>query len=153
MNGKIPHDAFDYYMSLGPNRSYQAVAEKYGVTKRAVTKLAVRERWQERVAEIERKAREASDQRAVEAIEAVTARHLKALRVIQGKALESLKQLRLSSAMEAVRALDMAIRQERLVYGEPSDRTALSLEDKIRTEYKRWMVSEEPEETAQCDQD
>ena len=36
---KIPPDAFDFYFSLGPPRSYQAVADKYGVTKRAVTAL------------------------------------------------------------------------------------------------------------------
>ena len=43
---KIPPEAFDHYFSLGPERSYEAVARKYGVTKRAVTKLAKRESWQ-----------------------------------------------------------------------------------------------------------
>ena len=47
---KIPPDAFDFYFSLGPPRSYQAVANKYGVTKRAVTNLAGREDWQRRLA-------------------------------------------------------------------------------------------------------
>ena len=51
---KIPPDAVTYYLSLGPGRSYQKVAEYYGVTKRAVTKIAVKEHWQEKVAEIER---------------------------------------------------------------------------------------------------
>ncbi len=47
---KIPPDAFDFYFSPGPPRSYQAVADKYGVTKRAVTNLAGREDWQRRLA-------------------------------------------------------------------------------------------------------
>ena len=34
--------------------------------------------------------------------------------------------------MEAVRALDLAIRQERLIRGEPSDRTAISVEEVTR---------------------
>ena len=34
---KIPADAFEHYFVLGPGRSYQQVAEKYSVTKRAVT--------------------------------------------------------------------------------------------------------------------
>ena len=34
---KLPHDAFSYYVSLGPGRSYTQVATKYGVSKRAVT--------------------------------------------------------------------------------------------------------------------
>ena len=52
---KIPQDAFTYYVSLGASRSYQKVAEKYGVTKRAVVNLAKRERWQEQVVELERR--------------------------------------------------------------------------------------------------
>ena len=40
MNRKIPPDAFAYYFSLGPNRSYLAVAKHFGVSKQAVTKLA-----------------------------------------------------------------------------------------------------------------
>ena len=45
MSGKIPPDALEYYLGLGPDRSYQKVADHYGVSKRAVTKLAARERW------------------------------------------------------------------------------------------------------------
>jgi len=45
MARKIPADAFDYYASLGPDRSYRAVAERYGVSKRAVTKHAAAEGW------------------------------------------------------------------------------------------------------------
>ena len=47
MSGRIPPDALEYYVSLGADRSYEKVADHYGVSKRAVTKLAVRQRWQE----------------------------------------------------------------------------------------------------------
>ena len=140
MSGRIPHDAFQLYFGLGPERSYQQVADRYGVSKRAVTKLATQGRWQERVAELERKAREGAEKKALETMEAMNLRHLKSLRVVQGKALEALRSMPLSSAMEAVRALDLAIRQGRLVRGEPSERTAVSVEDVIRREYERWMV-------------
>ena len=62
------------------------------------------------------------------------------MQVIQGKALQALRKLPLSSAMEAVRALDLSIRQERLIRGEPSDRTAVTVEDVVRREYERWMA-------------
>ena len=42
--------------------------------------------------------------------------------------------------MEAVRALDVSIRQERLIRGEPSERTALQVEEVIKRQYERWMV-------------
>ena len=139
---KIPADAFEFYAALGPARSYQAVAEKYAVSKRSVTKFALKEEWQERLQTIEVKAREASDQKAQETLEAIRTRHLKGMRFIQAKAIEALK----SSSLETVRrrgaCYTAAVREERVMLGEPSDRTAISVDDTIRREYTRWMVSE-----------
>lgn len=142
MGKRIPPEAFDFYMSLGPTRSYEAVAAQYGVTKRAVTKAAKRDRWQDRAAGLEHKAREGADQKIQETLELMNLRHLKSLKVIQGKALEALRSMSLDSAMEAVRALDIAIRQERVIRGEPTDRTAINFEEIIRQEYTRWMKTE-----------
>ena len=145
MKRRIPPDAFDYYLSLGASRSYQAVADKYKVSKTAIVKLADRENWRERLDRVEREAQQRSDQRAVETIEGMNARHLKTMQVVQGKALEALKVMQLDSAIDAVRALDLAIRQERLIRGEPSERTAVSTEDVIRREYDRWLSHEDDE--------
>lgn len=143
MSGKIPPNAFEYYFGLGAERSYQKVADHFGVSKRSVTKRAARERWQQRVVELEHTARESAEKKALESLECMNLRHLKSLKVIQGKALEALRSMPLSTAMQAVRALDIAIRQERLIRGEPSDRTAVSVEEVVRREYQRWMVPEE----------
>lgn len=143
MANRIPPDAFNFYVGLGPGRSHQLVADHYGVSKRAVTKRATRDRWQDRVVELEAKARAGAEQKALESLEAMNLRHLRSLKVIQGKALEALRSMPLDSAMEAVRSLDIAIRQERLIRGEPSDRTAISVEDVIKREYQRWMLPEE----------
>lgn len=143
MANRIPPDAFDYYVGLGPDRSYQSVADQFGVSKRAVTKLASRDGWQQKVADLERKAREGAEKKTLESLEGMNVRHLKSLMAVQGKALEALRAMPLSTAMEAVRALDMAIRQERLIRGEPSDRTAISVEEVVRREYERWMVPDE----------
>lgn len=142
MGRKIPPDAFDVYVNLGPSRNYEALAMKYGVTKRAITKAAKRERWQERALELERKAREGTDQKILESLESMNLRHLKSLKVIQGKALEALRSMPLESAMEAVRALDISIRQERVIRGEPGERTAINVEEVVRREYDRWMQVE-----------
>ncbi len=42
-----------------------------------------------------------------------------------------------------VRALEMSIKQERTIRGEPSDRTAVSIEEVIKREYSQWMGQEE----------
>ena len=140
MRRKLPPDAFSFYVSLGVNRSYQAVGKHYGASKTSVSKLAIKEGWQKRVLEIEARARAASDEKAAETMEAINSRHLKAMRVVQGKALEALKTMSLADAMDAVRALDMAIRQERLILGEPTDRSAVNIEEVIKREYERWMT-------------
>ena len=150
MKAKLPPEAFSYYMGLGPDRTYQAVADHYGVAKRTVAGLATRDGWQDRVARLEQEAKQKAEQRTLESLEDMNVRHLKSLRVIQGKALEALRSMPLESAMDAIRALDIGIKHERVVRGEPSERTAHSVEDVIRREYDRWMTTNE---TKACDDD
>lgn len=152
MKSRIPSDAFEYYLSLGASRSYEAVAKKYGVSKTAVVNFANREDWQAQLARVEREAKQRGEKRAVETIEAMNDRHLRVMQVIQKKALEALKAMSLDTAIEAVRALDIAVRQERLIRGEPSERTELTTESIIRREFESWMredpASDEGEEAA-----
>ena len=142
---KIPPEAFDFYASLGPSRSYEAVAERFSVSKRSVTRHALKDGWQDRLRTIETKAREASDQKTQETLEAIRTRHLRGLRFIQAKAIEVLKGGTLESAGEAARAFTAALKEERVIIGEPSDRTAVTVEDVIKREYARWMVPDEEE--------
>ena len=141
MKKRVPPDAFDYYFALGVDRSHRAVAARYEVSKQTITKIAKRDRWRERLTEIEEKARKSLAQKSVESMEQVTQRHLQTLKVIQTKALQALKSMPLTGAMDAVRALDLSIAKERLIRGEPSDRTAVTVEETIRREYDRWLVT------------
>ncbi len=75
-------------------------------------------------------------------------------KAIQGKALETLRSIPMSSAMDAVRALDLSIKQERVIRGEPSERTAVDLEAITRKEMERWLVRDDgdgDEETTEED--
>lgn len=148
MARKLPKDAFDVYMSLGPARSYQAIADHFGVSKRAVTNRAAKEGWQARAAEIEAKARQGAEQRMIESLEDMNTRHLKSLRLVQARALEALRSMPLETAMEAVRALDVSMRQERVIRGEPSERTAITIEEIIRRQHSRWLVADDDERSA-----
>ena len=137
---KLPPDAFEHYVSLGPERSYQSVAQHYGVAKRSVTKAAARDDWQARLERIESEARERTDAKLVDSLEEMRERHLKTLRAMNARALAALKQYPLTSGMEAMRAAEMAIKLERLIAGEPSDRTAVSVEEVTKRELSRWLV-------------
>jgi len=143
MTNRIPPDAFDWYVALGPGRSYRAVAERYGVSKRAVTKHAVKDKWAERLDKIEAEAREKSDKRLIESIEEMRSRHIKTLRAIHSRALSALKQYPLTSGMEAIRAAELAIKLERLVVGEPTERSALSVEEVTRREIQNLLTVED----------
>jgi len=146
MVNRIPPDAFNFYASMGPERSYQAVADEYGVTKRAVTRRAARESWTERLEKIEREARERSDRKLSETLEEVRNRHLLTLKAMHSKALSALRQYPLNSAMEGIRAAGLAIKLERLVFGEATERAEVSVEEVIKKEYELLMEDDEEEE-------
>ena len=142
---KLPDDSFAFYLALGLNRSYQAVADHYGVDKKTVTNRAVKESWKEKLADHEREQRKAQEKKAAESLEAMNDRHLKVLSFVQAKSIEALKTMPIESAIDAVRALAIAIEKERLIRGEPTERSAIDIEKKIREEHDRWLVPVEPE--------
>ena len=134
MNRKIPPDAFAYYVSLGPGRSYEAVARQFGVSKRGVALYAKRENWQARLAEQERKAREAADQKALETLEAMNDRHLKTAKFLQSKGITALQNMAIDNPTSAVRAVIAGLEKERLIRGEPTERTE-NIEAIVKREY------------------
>ena len=119
---RLPPEAFEYYIGLGEDRSYELVAERFGVSKGAVTKRAKRDDWQERLLRIEREARERIDSRLIESIDAMNTRHLKMMQALQGKALEALKNYPIHNAAAAARVLDIAVARERAIRGTPDSR-------------------------------
>ena len=141
---RLPADAFEQYVALGAARTYQALAARLGVSKRSVVRKAVADDWQGRLAKIEAAGRDKLDAQLGETLAAVNSRHLKTLRLIQAKALQALQGMAVDSAIDAIRALDLSIRHERLILGEPSERTAVSVEEVLRREYERWMVPDAP---------
>jgi hypothetical protein len=100
--------------------------------------------------QIEKEARERGAAKAVETLEAMNERHLKAARVIQAKAVEALRSLPLDSAMDAVRALDLGMKQERLILGEPTDRSEVSVQELVERESRRWLVKGDDENDEQA---
>ena len=105
---KLPSDALAYYLGQGPSRSHQAVADHFGVSKRTVTATAVKEGWKEAVQQADSRVREKASENYVETLQQMNERHLKVLRFIQGRSIESLKSLPIESAMDAVRAYTLA---------------------------------------------
>jgi len=145
---RLPPDAFAYFIALPvAQRSYGAVGEHFKVSKTAVANLAKRDGWLDKASELDRKTAEAATQRALETVEAMNHRHLKAAMVVQAKALDALRSFSLTSALDAVRSLELDVRQERLIRGQPTDRTEVDIAQVIRREYERWMTTPAPAPT------
>lgn len=148
MRSKLPLDAFTYYASLGPERSYSAVAAYFKVDRKTVIRRATAEGWQTKVADLERQALERTKQKIVFDLDEMNQRHLKILRVVMNKALEALRAMPLKTGADAVRAIDLCVRHERLILGDPADSQAESIEDITRKEFARWMAKGEPDDAA-----
>jgi len=140
---RISESAFEYYVSLGEGRSYGNVAGHFGVSKRAIVKHAKRHRWAERLSKIEEAAQERVDQKLVESIEETRLRHFKILRAMASRAVKAIQEYPLTSGMEGIRAAETVIKLERLLQGQPTERTAADVEAVVRREFEAFMVADE----------
>ncbi len=143
MSGKIPGDAFDFYMGLGPTRSYQAVGDRYGVSKRAVVKHAAKEKWAERLAEIQKDARAEGDKKIAAELGDMHERHIKMLKAMAARALMGIKEFPLTSGMEAIRTAELVIKLERIIHGEPTDRGEMSIEEITKREIQTLLLPDD----------
>ena len=143
MAKRIPEDAFAQYVGMGAERSYQALADRLDVTKRAIVKIATREDWSARLQKIEHEARESSDKKLAEGLEEMRTRHLKTLRAMHARAVEAIRQYPLNSGMEAMKAAELVIKMERLITGEATERGEVAVSEVVRRESERWLTRKE----------
>ncbi len=95
------------------------------------------------MATIEQDARERCDQKLGDVFEEARERHLKTLKAMHARALTALKQYPLRSGMDAMRAAEMVIKLERLVMGEASERTEMTIEEVTKREVRELLIVED----------
>lgn len=131
---RLPDEAFAAYVNLGPSRSYQAIADEFGVHKRTVVRTAEREEWATRLAAIEKKAREAVDEKLAGELQDRKLRQRKLVLAIASRAAKAISDHPLTDGMQGIRAAELAIKLERLLDGEATENTTIDLEQVIRKE-------------------
>ncbi len=141
MKKRIPPDAYAFYLSLGVSRSYSAVAEKYGVSKRAVAFCAEREGWQKKLAADEGKVREKAERAAAENIQTLRDQDLKVIRFGKGRCVETLKTLPIESATDAIKTYMLLVKAERELRGDP-ETNASRLEEITRDEIRTLLTTQ-----------
>jgi hypothetical protein len=140
VNKKLPDDAVDFYVALGPLRTQVAVAKHFGVAKRTVAYRAKKEGWLARAAESDQKARQAAAQRAQDTNEEMRARHEKVARFVQSRAIEAVRSLPIRTESAALRALDLGIRHERMARGDFSEAAEGDIAQLLRNEHRRFVT-------------
>ena len=146
MNHKIPIDAFAFYVALGADRSYQLVAEHFKVSKRAVQKAANREDWAGRLEAIEKKTRELNDAKLADTMHDRDMRHRKMILAMASRAAKAIQEHTLDSCMDGIKAAEVAIKLERLIAGESSENTSVSIEKLTRDEMARFLTTDEQDD-------
>ena len=132
MARRIPAEAYEDYLAMGVQRSYRALADRYGVSKVAIYKKAKKEGWQSRLANLERQARERAEEKAIDEMEMIRERQLKEVRFLRARLLQVLRDLPPEMGIRAAAALNIAWKHELLLLGEPTDRDAHTVEEIIR---------------------
>ena len=139
---RLPANAYEVYLELGTDRSYQMVADRFGVAKATVTNRAKKEEWQDRLMTLEAQSRKRAEDKAVDDLQAVHERQLKGVRFLQAKALEALGRLPPEKGIRAATALSIAWKHELLLLGEPTERQA-SVEEITKKELARWLIADD----------
>ena len=140
MAKKLADDAFEFYFALGSERSYEAVAAKYGVTKKTVSRRATEEGWVERLEEVKSQAKAKSNDRLSETIAEMHTRHLKMLKAVQGRALKAVQEHPLNTGIQGMRMIEMAIKMERLIRAEPNERDQSVRAEELAVKIRSFVV-------------
>lgn len=123
MSNRIPHDAFQRYIDMGASRSYQALADALGVSKRAVTKRAKRDGWRKRLLDLQTEARLGGEDRVVADLRAMNRRHLELAHAMQRHGVALLLGGDAGSRVEALRSIRHGVDLERrIICADPSVR-------------------------------
>lgn len=151
---RIPrHDAFALYVALGHERSFETVAEHYGVSRRGIQYVADRDTWTKRLAKIEDAAKERVHEQMVESVTEMRARHLQTLRVVSARALEALRDHPIRSGMDAVRAIKIVISLERAITSAEAGDAQRALKELQQRESDALLVDAEEVESEQGESD
>lgn len=147
--GRIRYDwdaAFDYYYSLGHERSFAKVSEHLGCGPRTVERAARRRRWQERVIELDEKANaKAEDKLVRERADRVA----DTLRVIDAARVRFAGQLRTSAFRLTGSDFVGLMKLENLLDGEATDRIDFAeVKEALLEERERAMRYMTPEQRA-----
>jgi transposase-like protein len=147
-------EMFQLYVSMGDARSYQKVADHYGVAKNTVVRIAVDNEWLARIKLIEAEARREADRKLAEMRTEAYERHMKLAKFVQSKAVQGLQAHAFDSARDASRALVEGVKLERTVLGESTGVQTVTVQQLTRREVETFVTgSLFPDEDSEAEEE
>lgn len=121
-------EAFAFYCASGANRSYSATAKHFGCSRNQIQRMGSANNWVRRVEEHEQRAAAKVESELEETMAEMHARHLNAVRACFAKSMEAMEDVDLAGFADVVKGLEFAIKSERLIREQPTDRTSIDFE-------------------------
>lgn len=118
------------------NIALRPLAKKWKISQTALSKRSHKEKWVEQRKQFKLKSWAKSDERAIETIADMNARHMREYKLLQGKGLERLRDTRIEKDRDAITALDVGIKGERTIRGEPTEVVDQRVQGGISFEFK-----------------
>lgn len=144
VNRKIDdEEAFKFWVSLGDTRSLAKVAKEFHIRRRGIQKCSIRNQWSKRLAAIDAAARKRADELLIETRAEIQARHLRMLKAVATRGIQALQKQELETAMEGVKAIEAAIKLERVIHGEATANVTVSVAEQTRREVELFLRAED----------
>jgi hypothetical protein len=105
-----------------------------------VQKVADKERWVERLAEIEKEAQEKLDLKIGDSLVEMREQQLKVVKAMLGCAVKALATHPLETGYQGAAVAEKAIKLQRLIAGETTENTAHTVEQVTRQELERLLI-------------
>jgi hypothetical protein len=117
----LQHEAFEYYYSLGHDRSFDKVGDKFGFTPRTITEWSRRFGWQERIIQYDIESSQKLKEKTIDAVVQEKANYRKIIKKMVGDIVDALKDGKFKA--KNVQDLERLIKLDLLLMGEITDKT------------------------------
>ena len=119
----LSYGRFRTYLSMEPPRSRVEAAKALGLKKRTIDDMMHRHRWHDRALAYDERMAKAADRAAMSTAEDMQRRHMEAVHAMLRRGVHAITEADLTEARDGVPMIDKAVRLERLLVGEATDRT------------------------------
>ena len=120
---ELAFSRFREYLTMETPRSRVVAAKDMGISIGALNRMALKHKWPQRAAAYDDAMAKAADRAAMSTAEDMQRRHMEAVHAMLRRGVSAITEADLTEARDGVPMIDKAVRLERLLVGEATERT------------------------------